>query len=180
MTTPATIPGAPSRTTAQSWPGLRRRRLSQPSYSLPLCPNSVRAAAGSGSTRFSLAAKNSALAATTAPPDARLARSGGRLKSVIELPLAVRIGPDHCGTTGARTRHSTPGAAMTTPDRDDLEARAKDYVEHLPAETALGNPDPEGGDRSDPKTFEETSPKGRRSEERRVGKECRSRWSPYH
>ena len=22
--------------------------------------------------------------------------------------------------------------------------------------------------------------KGRRSEERRVGKECRSRWSPYH
>src|SRR3712207_9575672 len=24
------------------------------------------------------------------------------------------------------------------------------------------------------------SPIGRRSEERRVGKECRSRWSPYH
>ena len=23
-------------------------------------------------------------------------------------------------------------------------------------------------------------PKGQRSEERRVGKECRSRWSPYH
>src|SRR2546430_11197234 len=23
-------------------------------------------------------------------------------------------------------------------------------------------------------------PRGRRSEERRVGKECRSRWSPYH
>ena len=48
---------------------------------------------------------------------------------------------------------------MTTPE-DDLKARAKDYVEHLPAETALGNADPEGGDRSDPKTFEETSPKG--------------------
>ena len=28
-------------------------------------------------------------------------------------------------------------------------------------------------------TFEETH-KGDRSEERRVGKECRSRWSPYH
>src|SRR5260221_5296316 len=26
----------------------------------------------------------------------------------------------------------------------------------------------------------ETSPGCRRSEERRVGKECRSRWSPYH
>ena len=24
------------------------------------------------------------------------------------------------------------------------------------------------------------SPDGKRSEERRVGKECRSRWSPYH
>ena len=24
------------------------------------------------------------------------------------------------------------------------------------------------------------APKGGRSEERRVGKECRSRWSPYH
>jgi hypothetical protein len=48
---------------------------------------------------------------------------------------------------------------MTTPD-DDLKARAKDYVEHLPAETALGNPDPEGGDQSDPKTFDETSARG--------------------
>jgi len=26
----------------------------------------------------------------------------------------------------------------------------------------------------------ETPDEGRRSEERRVGKECRSRWSPYH
>ena len=49
---------------------------------------------------------------------------------------------------------------LTTPDHDDLRARAKDYVEHLPAKAALGNPDPEGGDRSDPKTFEETSAKG--------------------
>ena len=29
----------------------------------------------------------------------------------------------------------------------------------------------------EPVTFEETR---KRSEERRVGKECRSRWSPYH
>jgi hypothetical protein len=49
---------------------------------------------------------------------------------------------------------------MTTPDRDDLETRAKDYVEHLPAETALGNVDPEGGVDADPKTFEETSEHG--------------------
>ena len=28
--------------------------------------------------------------------------------------------------------------------------------------------------------FLTTAPPGKRSEERRVGKECRSRWSPYH
>ena len=49
---------------------------------------------------------------------------------------------------------------MTTPDRDDLETRAKDYVEHLPAETALGNADPAGGVDADPQTFEETSERG--------------------
>ena len=49
---------------------------------------------------------------------------------------------------------------MTTPDRDDLEARAKDYVEQLPAETALGNADPAGGTDTDPETFEETGTKG--------------------
>src|SRR5829696_6168852 len=79
------MPGTPSRTIAQSCPGDRRRRVSQPSYSLPLCPNSVRATGGCGRTRFSRAAKNSSLAATTAPPRARLARSGRRAKSVIVL-----------------------------------------------------------------------------------------------
>jgi hypothetical protein len=53
---------------------------------------------------------------------------------------------------------------MTTPDRPDskadLEARAKEYVEDLPAETALGNPDPEGGSDADPKKFDESGTKG--------------------
>ena len=31
-----------------------------------------------------------------------------------------------------------------------------------------------------PRTRSPTASLGRRSEERRVGKECRSRWSPYH
>ena len=31
-----------------------------------------------------------------------------------------------------------------------------------------------------PETIEKVIKKGSRSEERRVGKECRSRWSPYH
>ncbi|MGZ4573179.1 MAG: hypothetical protein ACXVXU_20095 [Blastococcus sp.] len=48
---------------------------------------------------------------------------------------------------------------MTTPDRDDLETRAKDYVEHLPVETALGNADPAGGVDADPKAYEAAAEK---------------------
>ena len=33
---------------------------------------------------------------------------------------------------------------------------------------------------SSPPSLTEKAPTYRRSEERRVGKECRSRWSPYH
>ena len=44
---------------------------------------------------------------------------------------------------------------MTTPDRDDLKARAKDRIEHLPAETALGNSDPAGGSTDDPQLYDE-------------------------
>lgn len=46
---------------------------------------------------------------------------------------------------------------MTTPERDDLEGRAKDYIENLPAETALGNPDPAGGVDTDPKVLDEAA-----------------------
>ena len=47
---------------------------------------------------------------------------------------------------------------MTTPDRDDLEARAKDYVEHLPAETALGNADPNAPHTETPQEWEDEHP----------------------
>ena len=43
---------------------------------------------------------------------------------------------------------------MSTPDNDDLRERAREHVEQLPAETALGNADPAGGVDSDPKDFE--------------------------
>ena len=49
---------------------------------------------------------------------------------------------------------------MTTPDSDDLQTRAKDYVEKLPGETALGNPDPAGGSEEDPKVRDESGPRG--------------------
>jgi hypothetical protein len=46
-------------------------------------------------------------------------------------------------------------AAMTTPENDDLRERAREHVEHLPAETALGNADPAGGVDEDPKAYDE-------------------------
>jgi hypothetical protein len=52
---------------------------------------------------------------------------------------------------------------MTTPEHEDLKARAKDYVEHLPAETALGNADPAGGSTDDPQLYDENAD-GRKQE----------------
>lgn len=43
---------------------------------------------------------------------------------------------------------------MTTPDNDELRERAREHVEHLPAETALGNADPAGGVDEDPKAYD--------------------------
>ena len=41
---------------------------------------------------------------------------------------------------------------MTSSD-DDLKARAKQHIQQLPAETALGNADPTAGGEGDPKDF---------------------------
>jgi hypothetical protein len=46
---------------------------------------------------------------------------------------------------------------MTTPDDDDLRERARVRAEQLPAETALGNADPAGGVRDDPKILDEAA-----------------------
>ncbi|MGY1845184.1 hypothetical protein [Modestobacter sp. SYSU DS0875] len=45
---------------------------------------------------------------------------------------------------------------MTSPD-DDLKARAKQHVEQLPAETALGNADPAGGVDDDPQVLDQAA-----------------------
>jgi hypothetical protein len=45
---------------------------------------------------------------------------------------------------------------MTSPD-DDLRERARQHVEQLPAETALGNADPAGGVDEDPKIIDEAA-----------------------
>jgi hypothetical protein len=43
------------------------------------------------------------------------------------------------------------------PDPHDLPERARRRAEQLPAETALGNPDPEGGDMDDPKILDQAA-----------------------
>jgi hypothetical protein len=45
---------------------------------------------------------------------------------------------------------------MTSPD-DELRERARKHVEEMPAETALGNPDPAGGSTDDPKVIDEAA-----------------------
>ena len=45
---------------------------------------------------------------------------------------------------------------MTSPD-DDLRERAKQHVQQLPAETALGNTDPAGGVDDDPKVLDQAA-----------------------
>jgi hypothetical protein len=41
--------------------------------------------------------------------------------------------------------------------RDDLRERARQHVEQMPAETALGNADPAGGVAEDPKLYDEAA-----------------------
>jgi hypothetical protein len=45
---------------------------------------------------------------------------------------------------------------MTSPD-DDLRERARQHVQQLPAETALGNADPAGGVDEDPKILDDAA-----------------------
>jgi hypothetical protein len=45
---------------------------------------------------------------------------------------------------------------MTNPD-DERRERARKHVEEMPAETALGNPDPAGGSTDDPKVIDEAA-----------------------
>ena len=45
---------------------------------------------------------------------------------------------------------------MTSSD-DDLRARAKQHIQQLPAETALGNADPAGGVDDDPQVLDQAA-----------------------
>ena len=48
----------------------------------------------------------------------------------------------------------TTGDAVSGEDRQAMQDLARERVEDMPAETALGHADPAGGADSDPKTYE--------------------------
>src|SRR5574342_520757 len=74
--TARTTPGTPSRTMHQSEPGVRRRRVSQPSIHLPrLVYFPSRNTGEPDFSRLDLGAKNSSLASTARPPTRAAARS---------------------------------------------------------------------------------------------------------
>src|SRR5687768_15913246 len=73
----------------QSWPGSRRRRVSQPSIHLPVATYSSRSTGAAATTRFSQPAKNSSLAALTAPPTRSLARSMSWESAMVSVLVSV-------------------------------------------------------------------------------------------
>src|SRR6266487_1679387 len=88
--TPRTTPGMPSWTTHQSLPGVRRRRVSQPSIHLPREVNLPGMnTPRPGLRRFSFEAKNSSFAATARPPTRAAARSQSSVKACMSTPQGL-------------------------------------------------------------------------------------------
>src|SRR3989441_13377033 len=79
----------------------------------------------------------------------------------------------------ARRVHDEPEILVVEVDLEAWRVRVRDVIRPLLVEApGPGEPARERGERElaiEPRLLRE-----RRSEERRVGEECRSRWSPYH
>src|SRR5215203_3436973 len=113
---PRMIPGRPRRMMHQSNPGVRRLRLSQPSIHLPrsVYLPSIKTGVPAFS-RFSLGAKKSSLATSTAPPTRSDAKSISSVKSIKSLCVPLR--PLRlCGYSGIYHR----GAEHAEVRRDEL------------------------------------------------------------
>src|SRR2546422_6909164 len=78
-----------------------------------------------------------------------------------------------------RGRADAEGPRGRLPVLARREDPAADAVDALPDPLQALTRDPVGGRDEDPTAVDDAGA-GLRSEERRVGKECRSRWSPYH
>src|SRR3989338_10464153 len=78
---------------------------------------------------------------------------------------------------GKKLKRSAGGLSMeiTRGSVDGSRERYEPYAAHLGSRMKKWD-----ANRRNPMKDEELQAHVRRSEERRVGKECRSRWSPYH
>jgi len=134
-------------------------------------------------------------------PSPNHARQGrrGRVDQVPSRPHAARDRPSRPGrpqraaplrhghgapadaarhaVAGGTRRAAATAASCTGDDEDDRRRRGRIPPAGPHRERAAGRRGPAGGMRPRRRRSSSSSP---RSEERRVGKECRSRWSPYH
>src|SRR6476469_10635201 len=102
---------------------------------------------------------------------------------VVHAPVAANAGVD----TAAPSTSTVIGREAVVPFANrntSCVLPAGTDTDHCTAEpetlSVLTNPDPVNPAWLDSTTPCETTAPSARSEERRVGKECRSRWSPYH
>ena len=94
-------------------------------------------------------------------PGSRRTRSA----ELIEFTIGLRYGlPTSRRSSATRGGYATgdltlsfPEALMTQPDDQSLRDEAKERMQKLPAETALGNKDPEGGGEGQPADYEGNS-----------------------
>ena len=89
------------------------------------------------------------------------------LKKIFSMIITILL-LQECANTINQGSQDTSPALNSKPDTiPDVELSSN----YIPLEDFFKNPE---------KTAYKISHNGKRSEERRVGKECRSRWSPYH
>src|SRR5256885_1355371 len=117
----------------------------------------------------------------------------GSMVKVSGKRIATPFGPPRPGSTPTKmpsTRPTIIKASVLNVNRTSKPCsrrpRASMLVTEQGFDRPLGHEDVEGdvegdehGERKD-ETRQQRLPPRDRSEERRVGKECRSRWSPYH
>src|SRR3989454_8251811 len=98
-------------------------------------------------------------------PAYRCRRSGWRVAVVDELPYGGT-----CALRGCDPKKVLVGAAELVDWHRRMQGRGVSGDAHISWPELM----------QFKRTFTDPVPADRRSEERRVGKECRSRWSPYH
>ena len=98
------------------------------------------------------------------------------MKAYLALISAAVIGLAACSQEPAKpAENAAPAASEAAPAETAAPADAAPASEAAPADSAAA---PAAGNCAT--TVKANDAMQLRSEERRVGKECRSRWSPYH